>query len=874
MGTDTIVFDKSQVECYNCHKRGHFARECRAPKNQDSRNKETKRTVPVEETTSNALVSHESVTSVPAIAISKVKTSDSKPKSVSEPLIEDWISNSKNENEIEFKSRQRKPSSAKVKFVKSNEHVKSPRESVKKIENNKKAEYPRKNSQSPRDCDYYEKKMVEKPVWNNARRGNPHQDLKDKGVIDSGCSRHMTGNKSYLTDYEEIDGGFVAFGDHLGKFDGKADEGVFIGYSTNSKAFRVFNIRTRIIEENLHVQFSETTPNIAGSGPNWLFDIDALTKSMNYNPVVTGNQSNGNAGTKACDDAGEEEKKDVEDSENKDSEVPIYGCADDPNMPNLEEIVYSDDDEDNDLEDDINNLNTFMHILVDLPYGKRTIGTKWVYRNKKDERETASDTTDDGIFISQDKYMDEILNNFGFSTIKTASTPMETSKPLMKDKSAEYVDVHLYRSMTGSLMYLTSLRPDIMYNQIIHKGWLKWNATTTEDGIEVKTVNESLGKVSAARLLTNARLPLVLQLLRNADFDEILDNLNANPIRYSLTVFANMKRKRKDFSRTVSPLFQSMLASQAVEGEGGSPRRQDTILRDRPAQTRFLALENIKTAQDLEITNLKKRVKKLEKKTNSELHNFTGGYSKLGYSLLLKRVWDAETQGRFGHDTEINTASTSITTASINITTAEPVITASAPVATAGVSVSTVEPKKSKEKGVSSETATRLTRGVIMKEASETATIPIRLQAKLDEEVRLEREREEEASNATLIKEWDSIKARIDADAQLAKRLQAKETEQIVEEQRNKPPTKAEQRNKMCIYMKHMAGYKDKNFKGKSFDAIKQMFDKAYKQVNDFVPMDTKSSRNKAVSKKRVGERPSNESAKRQKIEDDAEQAT
>ncbi|GJT22716.1 ribonuclease H-like domain-containing protein [Tanacetum coccineum] len=92
--------------------------------------------------------------------------------------------------------------------------------------------------------------------------------------------------------------------DHLGKFDGKADEGFFIGYSINSKAFRVFNSRTRIVEENLHVQFSENTPNIVGSGPNWLFNIDALTKSMNYKPVVAGNQSNGNAGTKACDDAG------------------------------------------------------------------------------------------------------------------------------------------------------------------------------------------------------------------------------------------------------------------------------------------------------------------------------------------------------------------------------------------------------------------------------------------------------------------------------------------------------------------------------------------------------------------------------------------
>ncbi|GKA70592.1 putative ribonuclease H-like domain-containing protein [Tanacetum coccineum] len=235
--------------------------------------------------------------------------------------------------------------------------------------------------------------------------------------------------------------------DHLGKFDGKADEGFFIGYSINSKAFKVFNSRTRIVEENLHVQFSENTPNIIGSGPNWLFDIDTLTKSMNYKPVIIGNQSNGNAGTKACDDAGkakiktvpgkdyillplwpadlpfsqnsksspdaefkpsrDNEKKVTEepgkkggDSSNKNDcvnstnnvntasdgnstnnvnvvsstvnaagiEVNVVGAKtsielpDDLNMPELEDIVYSDDDEDVGAEADMNNLDTCMPV--------------------------------------------------------------------------------------------------------------------------------------------------------------------------------------------------------------------------------------------------------------------------------------------------------------------------------------------------------------------------------------------------------------------------------------------------------------------------------------------------------------------------------
>ncbi|GJS60738.1 putative ribonuclease H-like domain-containing protein [Tanacetum coccineum] len=69
----------------------------------------------------------------------------------------------------------------------------------------------------------------------------------------------------------------------------------------------------------------------------------------------------------------------------------------------------------------------------------------------------------DGIFISQDKYVAEILKKFDFASVKTASTPMETNKALVKDEEAEDVDVHLYRSMIRSLMYLTASRPDIMF---------------------------------------------------------------------------------------------------------------------------------------------------------------------------------------------------------------------------------------------------------------------------------------------------------------------------------------------------------------------------------------------------------------------------
>ncbi|GJV11408.1 putative ribonuclease H-like domain-containing protein [Tanacetum coccineum] len=514
--------------------------------------------------------------------------------------------------------------------------------------------------------------------------------------------------------------------DHLGKFDGKADEGYFVGYSVVSKAMRVFNKRTRIVEETLNIRFLENAPNVKGNGPNWLFDVDSLSKSMNYVLVVAGNQTNGIAGTKDNivagpknsvgearmkptevndKEASDKNEKDAQDTRSESERInqreiqtkhtnstnnintvstpvstagpsfdnvvpsppvntvgPSVSTANAfkehlferfspfkneftlPPAPNVSSMdntgIFRNAYDDVEEEVDMNNVDT-SYIASDAPFTKflKDHPEDQVFRNKKDERgivvknkarlvaqghtqeecidydevfapvarieairlflayasfkdfivfqmdvmgaflygkieeevyvcqppgfedphfpdkvykvekalyglhqaprawyETLStylldngfhrgqiDKTlfikrhkddillvqvyvddiifgstkkemstefeklmhdkfqmssmgelsfflglqvqqkSDGIFISQDKYVAEILKKFDFASVKTASTPMETNKALIKDEEAEDVDVHLYRSMIGSLMYLTASRPDIMF---------------------------------------------------------------------------------------------------------------------------------------------------------------------------------------------------------------------------------------------------------------------------------------------------------------------------------------------------------------------------------------------------------------------------
>nr|GEV36479.1 ribonuclease H-like domain-containing protein [Tanacetum cinerariifolium] len=316
--------------------------------------------------------------------------------------------------------------------------------------------------------------------------------------------------------------------DHLGKFDGKADEGFFIGYSLNSKAFRVFNNRTRIVKENLHIRFSENTHNIAGSGPNWFFDINALTKSMNYKPVVAGNQSNGNAGTKAYDDARKDRMKTVpgkdymllplwtadplisqeskssqddrfqpssddgkkvdedprqeskckdqnkEDNVNITNNVNAVGTNEvnavgantnnelpfDLAMPALEDIStfnFLSDHEDDDDEVDMKNMDTTMDVKSAFLYGKIEEEV-YVFQPLGFED---LDFPNKVYKVKKALYGLHQAPKACFLEVKNASTPMETQKPLLTDEDGKEVDVHMYRSMIGSLMYLTSSRPDI-----------------------------------------------------------------------------------------------------------------------------------------------------------------------------------------------------------------------------------------------------------------------------------------------------------------------------------------------------------------------------------------------------------------------------
>nr|GEY40491.1 hypothetical protein [Tanacetum cinerariifolium] len=330
--------------------------------------------------------------------------------------------------------------------------------------------------------------------------------------LDSGCSRHMTGNISYLSDFEEINRGYVAFGgnpkggkitgegfmrpfgcpvtilntlDPLGKFDGKADKGFLVG-----------------------------------SGPTWLFDIDTLTQSMNYQTVVTRNQPNHNAciqeilnvdvdatfdvkepesevhvslsssdKTKKHDEKAKREAKGKITAVGPNSTNNTNNCSavgpsntsvspnfefggkssfvdpsqyhDDLNMPALEDITYSDDEEDVGAETDLSNLETCINvspilttrvykdhpvtqIIGDLSLAPQTGSMTRMVKDQGFEDPDYHDKLYKVVKALYELHQAPRAWKFGLTNEKSASTPIDIEKPLLKDPDGEDVDVHTY----------------------------------------------------------------------------------------------------------------------------------------------------------------------------------------------------------------------------------------------------------------------------------------------------------------------------------------------------------------------------------------------------------------------------------------------
>nr|GEV06375.1 hypothetical protein [Tanacetum cinerariifolium] len=766
-----------------CNKlKGHFARDCKAPRNQDNKHKESiRRNVPVETPSSTDLVSCDGLGGYdwsdqakkgPNYALMAYTSSTSDSESSEEEtkvvrkntdalIIEECVSDNEEENVNQPKIVKKivRLNIIKKEFVKPRQQEKTARKTVKKVKHN------RQNTNRPRGNQRNWNNMMSQKLGSNFEMFNKacYAIQMNTAFKNSNVNQRV----NTVRDYEEIDRGYVAFGGNpkggkitgkytikTGKYDGKADEDFFVGYFLNSKAFRLFNSKTRIMEENLHIKFSEHAPNVIGSGPDWLFDIDALTRTLNYEPIVAGTQSNGFASTKASDNAGQARKEtrpvdkdpskgnECNDLENEDNvsntnNVNTVSPSDnaastngvnafgellfDLDMPALEDVRtdFSNKDEDDDAVTDMNNLDTSNQIekeaYVCQPLGfEDPYFSDRVYKVKK-----ALYGLHQAPRACQDKHVAEILKKFGFIEVKNASTPMETQKPLLKDEDGEEVDVHIYRSLISSLMYLTSSRHDIMFAVCF---WSTAMAITINGEAQIHSRVDGM------------------QIIITESF------------------------VRRDLR----------LANE--EGVDCSPN--STIIENLELIS-ILDLEKTKTTQALEITSLKRRVKKLEKKQRSRTHKLKRLY-KVGLTARVDSSEDekslgedASKQNRKVNDIDVDEGITLVNDQDdaemfdVNNLHGEEV---SADGEVNAASVATTPKKKDQ----------------IRLDEEANLKLQAELLEKFDDEQRIasEKAKKELEANIALIEEYDDIQAKIDVDYQLAQRLQSEEEEELTIEEK------------------------------------------------------------------------------------------
>ncbi|GKD66515.1 hypothetical protein Tco_1308623 [Tanacetum coccineum] len=284
-------------------------------------------------------------------------------------------------------------------------------------------------------------------------------------------------------------------------------------------------------------------------------------------------------------------------------------------------------------------------------------------------------------------------------------------------------------------------------------------------------------------------------------------------------------------------------------------------------QTRVLDLEKTKTTQANEIDNLKRRVKRLEKKKRPRTHKLKRLY-KVGLTAMVESSGDVESlgedaskQGRINaidvdEDITLVNDQDDADMFDVNTLTVLAALKSVKPkekanvVEERSVPVSAASTKVSDATTTTTATILTLRKGIVITELGTSTTIT----TISSQPSQAKTAREKDEANVALTEEWDDIQAKVNADYQLVQRLQAQEQEELtdeekarlfvqfleqrrkhfaakrVEEKRNKPPTQAQQRKIMCTYLKNMEGKKPKDLKNKSFDSIQKMFDKAFKR--------------------------------------------
>ncbi|GJT89916.1 putative ribonuclease H-like domain-containing protein [Tanacetum coccineum] len=620
---------------------------------------------------------------------------------------------------------------------------------------------------------------------------------------------------------------------------------------------------------------------------------------------------------------------------------------------------------------------------------------------------------ENGIFISQDKYVGEILKKYDLLSIRSASTLMETHKALTKDEGGEDVDVYLYRSMIGSLMYLTSSRPDIMFSVCACSRFQVQPKVSHLHA--VKRIFRYLKGQPKLGLWYPKDSPLILEAFSYSDYAcTSLDRksttggcqfLGSRLISWQCkkqTVVANSTTKDEYIAAShccgqATKISQSsgstnLVADETVHKElgdrmeraatiassfeveqdsGNGPRCQDTILGVADAQTRFETV-SIKS-NDLPLSRVNTLGSGEDSLKLMELMAYCTKLSELGRNIAEidqdeNVTLIDETQGQlndeemFGinylhgeqvtiEDTAAEVIVKDTAAPTIPVTTAEVVTTVSAPntitsieeltlaqslieikaakpktikavttdatlVTTAAVTrpkakvivfyeheqthkptVSSTQPSiKDKGKGIKIEPERCLKRKDQIAADEELARqLDAEMQAEIEEEERIKRQKEEEA-NIALIELWENKQAMMEADRLLAERLQTREREELTieeksklflelmnkrrkhfaelraQEKRNKPPTNAQKRTQMSTYLKHIGNFKHSQLKSKTYEEIERLFEIEMKRVNSFIPMnaDDRTDKEQERSSKRVGDDLEYDVSKKQRVDEHA----